>query len=811
MNNLKFAFRQLFKSPGFTAVAVLSLALGIGANTTVFCWIQAVVLRPLPGVSRADRLVVVTPTFANTTWGETMSLPDLRDYARSTNVFAGIIGSQITPACLSVNGQPEWVYGQIATANFFDVLGVKPLLGRAFFPDEDQKPGGHPVMVLSEGFWRRRFAGDPSIVGKVVELNRHSFTIVGVAPASFHGTMSGLNFDFWAPVAMHQQVANFGSMTNRGDHWLHTQARLQPGVSRKQAQAAASVLARQLEQSYPDTNKQVGLRLLPLWKSPYGGQALLLPVLSILLAVSLGVLAIVTANVANLLLARATTRQKEIAIRLALGAGRARLLTQLLTESVLLALIGGTLGAMLAHWGTDLLMALMPRSHLPIGYDFQLDVPTLALTTLLAVVTGITFGLIPAWQATRTDLHDTLKEGGRGSGAGASHHLLRGALVVAEVALAVLLLVSAGLCIRGFQRAHQVDLGFNPDQVLVSGLRIGMHGYTEETGKVFYRQLQERFAQVPGVKAVALQSWLPLGLEGGGSWGVQVEGYTRQPNEDTSILHSIVSPGHFNLLRIPLLDGRDFTPQDTAQTPLVAVINEAMARRFWPGQNPVGRTFSVWGGRRVMTVIGVVKTGKYRSLSEPLQSFFYTPYEQGVWDLNLGIGLRVEGDPSSYAAVLRREIHALDSGVEVWAMLTMNEFIQAAFLAQRISAILLMGSGAVALGLAALGVYGLMAYVVGQRTHEVGVRMALGAQPRDVSRLVLGQGLRLVAIGVAVGAVGAAASGRLLTTFLYGVHPFDPVTFLCVAAALSLAGLVACWLPARRAARVDPMEALRCE
>jgi predicted permease len=474
---------------------------------------------------------------------------------------------------------------------------------------------------------------------------------------------------------------------------------------------------------------------------------------------------------------------------------------------VLLALIGGTLGALLAHWGTNLLVALMPRSHLPIGYDFQLDSLTLGLTTLLAVLTGITFGLIPAWQATRTDLHDTLKEGGRGSGAGASHHRLRGALVVAEVALAVLLLVGAGLCLRGFQRARQVDVGFNPDQVLVSGLRIGMHGYTQETGKVFYRQLQERLAQVPGVKAVALQS----GLEGGGSWGVQVEGYPRQPNEDTSIQHSIVSPGYFNLLRIPLLDGRDFTPQDTAQTPLVAVINEAMARRFWPGQNPVGRTFSVWDGRRVMTVVGVVKTGKYRSLSEPLQSFFYTPYEQGVWDLNLGVGLRVEGDPSSYAAVLRREIHALDSGVEVWAMLTMNEFIQAAFLAQRISAILLMGSGAVALGLAALGVYGLMAYVVGQRTHEVGVRMALGAQPRDVSRLVLGQGLRLVGIGLGVGAVGAVALTQLLTSFLYGVNPLDPVTFLAVAAALSLAGLVACWLPARRAARVDPMEALRCE
>jgi predicted permease len=356
-----------------------------------------------------------------------------------------------------------------------------------------------------------------------------------------------------------------------------------------------------------------------------------------------------------------------------------------------------------------------------------------------------------------------------------------------------------------------VDLGFNPDGVLVAGMRIGMHGYSQETGKVFYRQLQARLSQVSGVKAVALASWLPLGFEGGGSWGVQVDGYDRKPSEDTSVLHSIVSPGYFELLRIPLLDGRDFTPQDTLEAPLVAVINEAMARRFWPGRNPVGRTFSVWDGRRAMTVIGVVKTGKYRSVNERLEPFFYTPYEQGVWDLNLGIGLRVEGDPASYAATLRREIHALDSGVEVWATLTMNEYIQAAFLAQRIAAILLVALGAVALGLAALGVYGLMAYVAGQRTHEVGVRMALGAQPRDVLGLMLGQGLRLVGLGLAVGAAAAVALTPLLASFLYGVNRFDPVMFLAVAAALSLAGVLACWLPARRAARVDPVEALRCE
>lgn len=809
-NDLRFALRQLLKAPGFTAVAVLSLALGIGANTTVLCWMQKVLVRPLPGVAEQERMVVLTTTFGSTMW-DTVSLPDLRDYAGLTNVFSGVIGSQITPACLSVGGKPEWVYGQIATANFFDVLGVRPLAGRTFVAEEDLKPGGHPVMVLSEGFWKRRFGGDPGVVGRVVELNRHSFTIVGVVPGEFRGTMSGLNFDFWAPLTMHQQVANFGSLTSRGDHWLHTQARLRPGVSRTQAQAAVSTLARQLEQAYPGTNREISLRVLPLHQAPYGGQAMLLPVLRILLAVTLGVLAIVAVNVANLLLARATTRQKEMAIRLALGARRSRLVRQLLTESVLLALVSGVLGAAAAAWGTGLFEAFIPRTHLPIGYDFSLDAQTLGLSLLLTLATGVVFGLAPAWQATRTDFHDTLKEGGRGSGPGAAHHRLRSVLVVAEVALALVLLVGAGLCIQGFQRARHVDIGFDPNRVLVAGLRIGMHGYTEATGKVFYRALHERLAAAPGVKGVSLGSWLPLGFEGGSSWGVQVDGYDRKPNEDLSIPHSIVSPGYFETLRIPMLEGRDFTMQDDEKAPLVAIVNETMARHFWPGQHAIGRKFRVFGGQRELTVVGIVKAGKYRSLNEPPKSFFYTPYLQGVWDLNLGVALRGDGDPLALASVLRREIQALDAGVEIWALLTMNDYIQAAFLAQRITATLLVVLGGVALGLAALGIYGVMAYVVSQRTHELGIRMALGAQVRDILRLVLGQGAVMTGTGLAVGLASAVALTWLLRNFLFGVSPLDPLTFLGVAALLAGVSLGACLVPAWRASRVDPAIALRYE
>jgi predicted permease len=808
MNDLKFALRQLIKAPAFTAVAALSLALGIGANATVFCWIQEVLLRPLPGVARADRLVVLCTTHGSEQW-DTVSLPDLRDYAKLTNVFAGVIGSQITPACLTINNQPEWMYGQIATANFFDVLGVKALLGRTFVAEEDLRPGGAPVLVLSEGYWRRRFGADPNIIGRTVDVNRHSFTIIGIVPAEFRGTMSALRCDFWAPLTMHAQVANFGSLEARGDHWLHTQARLQDGISREVAQAAVSTLAAQLEKAYPDSNRELGLRVLPVWKAPYGGQAMLRPVLGILFAVSLGVLLIVAANLANLLLARATVREKEVAIRLALGAGRARLIRQLLTESVVLALVGGILGALAASWNARLFKFFLPTTYLPIGYTFQVETGTLLFTLALTLVTGLVFGLAPALQASRLNLNATLKEGGRTSGAGLPHHRLRSALVVAEVALALTLLVGAGLCIQGSRRAQRLDIGFDPNHVLLGGMRVGMHGYTQDRAMVFYRQLRERLAALPGVKEAALASWFPLGFEGGASTGFGVPGYERKPNEDMGAQYSIVSPRYFAALDIPLVAGRDFSDEDDATRPGVAIVNETLAKRYWPGLDPLGRKVHVFGGRRELTVVGVAKDGKYRFLSEQPKPFIYFAYQQGVWDMNQGVALRTEGNPVVFAHALRREIHALDAGVEVWALLAMTDFIQAAFLPQRIVSTLLMALGAVALILAAMGIYGVMAYVVNQRTHELGIRMALGASARRVTKLVLTQGLKLAGLGLVVGLLGAVGLGYALTNFLHGLSPFDPLTFAGVAAILGAVSLAACLIPAWRAARVNPIVALR--
>ncbi len=808
IQDLRFAFRQLSKAPGFSAVAILSLALGIGATTTVFCWVQNILFHPLPGAEHEDQMVVLTTVHDREMW-DTVSLPDLQDYRELKDVFAGIIASQTTPACLTIGDRSEWIYGQIATANFFSVLGVRPLLGRAFLPDEDRKPGGDAVLVLGEAFWRRRFNGDPSVIGRSVELNRHPFTIVGVVPAAFHGTMSGLVCDFWAPVSMHREVANFGSLERRDDRWLHTQARLLPGVSLARAQAAADTLAARLEQAHPDTNRQIRLRVLTFSNAPYGAQPIFARVLSILLVVSVGVLLIVAANVANLLLARATDRRKEIAVRLALGAGRLRLVRQLLSESLVLALAGGSLGILVAYWAVDLLRVWMPHTYLPIGITVAVNHGTLLFTFLVSAATGVCFGLVPALQASRPDLNSALKEGGRGSGSAASHHRLRNLLVVSEIALSLVLLVGAGLCIKSAQRSYRADLGFDPNHVLLAGLRIGMNGYNEATGKIFYRRLEERLATLPGVQAVALSSWFPLGFEGGAMHRVEVEGYERRPGEETNFQFSIVSPHYFTVMRIPLLAGRDFTEHDDESAPGVAIINETMARRFWPGLDPLGRKFKdQW---RLMTVIGVAKAGKYRFVNEAPRCFYYVPYRQGVWDLNLGLCLRTAGDPTALVGAVQREIHQLDPRVEVWTTLPMTDYIKAAFVAPALASRLLTWLGLVALALAAMGIYGVMAYVVGQRTQEFGVRMALGAATVDLLRLVLREGLALTAIGVGAGLLLALAATRPLASFLYGVQPYDPAILVAVPLVLAGVSLLACWLPARRATRVNPIEALRSE
>ncbi len=807
-SDLRYALCQLAKSPGFTSVVVLSLALGIGANTTVLCWLRSLVLHPLPGVADQEQIVVLVSNQGS----GCASLPDLRDFGQHHEVFDSTEASMPTPACLTVEQQPQWIEAQIVSANFFELLGVKPILGRTFLPDEDQKPGGNPVLVISENLWRRRFGADPSILGRVVDLNRHSFTIVGVVPASFHGSMTPSIFDVWAPLSMIWEVRNQGTyfLTARDARGWHNLARLQPGVSIAQAQAVVATLDAQLAKAYPRTNTGAHYRVVPLSRCPWGAQTVMGPALGLLLAVCLGVQLIVAANVANLLLARAASRQKEIAIRLSAGASRARLIRQFLTESLLLAVLGGGVGVLFASWAVDSVPLFLPAALAgSIQLSFPLDGATLGFTLLLTLGTGLAFGLFPALQASRPDLYAVLKEGGRSSQGGASHHRLRNTLVIAEVAMALVLLIGAGLCVRGLQQARQIDIGFHPDHVLIAGLQIGMNGYNQETGKVFYRQARQRLASVPGVDEAALASWFPLGLKGCKGWDAVVEGYQRPDGEDTTYEFAIVSPRYFTAMRIALVAGRDFTDADDATTTPVAIVNEHFAHRFWPGQDPIGRRFRTGGVWR--TIVGVAKAGKYNHLDEGPWCFFYLPYQQGVPDLDLSLCIRTQGDPSAFANTLRQTMREIDPGVELLQTLPLAAYSSMVLFPQRMASSLLILLGLVALILAAMGVYAVMAYAVSQRMQEFGVRIALGATPRDVLRFVVGRGLALAAGGVAVGLVLALIVTRLLAGFLYGVSPFDPLTFVGVPVLLVLVALLACWLPARRATKADPMVALRSE
>ena len=817
MNDLRFALRQLFKTPGFTLVAVLSLALGIGANTTVLTWIENLVLRPLPGVAAQQDLVVVTTSQSGRMW-DTVSLPDLRDIAAQKEIFAGVAGSQQTPASFTADGRNEWLYGQIVTAGFFDVLGVKPLVGRTFRPDEDLKPGGHPVLVISEQLWRRRFNASPAVIGKTVELNRHGFTIIGVAPASFRGDIAALQCDFWAPAMMHREVAYSGLDANqileRYSRWHHTHARLQPGVSVAQARAALDTLSAHLEQTYPDTNRDIRLHAWPLWQAPYGAQKIFRPVFGLLLAATAGVLLIVTANLANLLLARAATRQREIAIRLAVGASRGRLIRQLLTESLLLALAGGLAGILLAHWLVGLVSFFMPPTpHLPVNVALDLSWRTLGLSVLLTLGTGAVFGLAPALQSLRTRLTDALKDGARTATGGAVNHRTRSLLVVTEVALAVALLIGAGLCFKGLRQSRHVDPGLDPRGVLIAGLRVGMNGYTRDTAPEFYRMLRERVAALPGVESVGLANWFPLGFEDTGTGNIEIPGRPARTGEQLNFRLAIVSPGYFETLGIPVVAGRAFNEKDTPKSPRVVIVNETFAQRFWPGQEAVGRPVKING--RDLTVVGVVKTGKYRALNEPAEPFYYLANEQARYALDLGLCVRYTEDAAlsveTMTRSLQREIHALDPNVSIWVTLPLAAYVDAASMTQKIASSLLAVLSVVALLLAAMGVYAVMAYAVSQRTQEFGVRMALGASAGMLAWQVTRRGLVLAATGAGIGLVLAFALTRLLGNFLYGVSPFDPLTFLSVPLLLALIAVLACWLPARRATKVDPMTALRAE
>ena len=803
--DLRFGLRMFLKNPGFTLVAVIAIALGIGVNSAIFSVVNSLLLRPLQ-FEQPERLVQVWETIPQRGRFEVpASFPNFADWRDQNQVFEQTVAYSGWSFNLTGSAEPERIRSAIVSPEFFPTLGIQPILGRTLLPGEDQ-PGKDLSVVISRRLWQRRFNSDPAVVGRTVDLNGKSFTVVGVvAPAA---GLPGLSDDteLWAPVS--QGVA----LTARRAHYLNVIARLKPGVGREQAQAEMDRLAAALSRQYPEANADRGLRVVPLQEQVVGNVR---PALLVLLGAVVFVLLIASTNVANMLLARASARQKEVAIRTALGAGRWRLVRQLLTESLLLALAGGTAGLLLALWGTDLLVAFGP-SDLPRVKEVAVDGRVLAFTFAVSVLTGLVFGLVPALQASRPELNETLKEGGRSATGGVARRRVRSLLVVTEVTLSLVLLIGAGLLLKSFFRLRAVNPGFNPQNVLTMQLDLTGPNYQKGSQVIpFHDQLLERVKALPGVEAAATTSFVPIAPDADfARLSFVIEGQTPDPADRPVAFYNAVSPDYFRTMQVPVLRGRAFDEHDVRGSQGVAIVNETLARRYFSGSDPVGRriTLNDEGPKEVdwATIIAVVKDTKPRELAGEPVAEMYMPYAQQP-EPNMALMIRTEGSPEAVAAAVRREVLALDRGQPVYSVRTLPAVMSEAVAAPRFRTLLLGAFAALALVLAVVGIYGVMSYAVTQRTHEFGVRMALGAQGTDVLKLVVGRGMALALAGVLLGLVASFALTRVLAGLLYGVTPTDPVTFACVSLLLMTVALAACLIPARRAAKVDPVVALRYE
>ena len=802
----RYGMRMLRKSPGFTLVAIFALALGIGANSAIFSVVNAMMLRPLP-YADPDRLVVVWETNPNlsSTFLRThneASPANFRDWREQNTVFESIGAYRWNTFNLTGTDSPEQLLGNRATASLFRTLGVKPLVGRTFTEEEDAA-GAARTVVLSYGLWQRRFGGDPAVVGKQITLDAESHTVVGVMPQAFE--FPNASVELWTPLALDARGA-----ARRGAHYLYTRARLKPGVTIRQAQAEMNNIAAGLRRQYPDTNADRDVRIVPAHEDAVefarGGLLVLLGAVGF-------VLLIACANVANLSLARATARHKELSIRAALGASRLRMIRQMLTESVLLSLAGGVFGVLLAMWGLDLLLASVPREFALNFHGWnriKLDRFVLGFTVLISFATGLLFGIVPALHATKTDLNESLKEGARGSTGHARRHF-RDGLVVAEVALALVLLVGAGLMLKSFVRLLDVKPGFDPKNVVTMGVSLPEARYQKpEQWADFYRRLVERLRAQPGVESASVINSLPMGGNGGTTTFV-LEGRPAPPKgQYPEANFRLAGTDYFKTLRIPLLRGRVFTEQDAKGKPLVAVVSETFARVYYPNEDPVGRRVLDTDGTRPTEIVGVVGDVKHWGLDDEPEPYIYMAHAQSP-DSGMTIAVRSAVDPAGMAAAVRRETQAMDRDLPVFDIKSLEQRLDESSSQRRLTVFLLGIFACVAVLLAAVGIYGVMAYSVTQRTHEIGIRMALGARTADVVRLVLRQGMTLAAVGVGVGVVASLALTKLIKAMLFRVSPSDPVTFAVVALSLAAVALLACYLPARRATRVDPMIALRYE
>jgi putative ABC transport system permease protein len=798
MNDLKFAFRQLLRNPGFTIVAVLTLALGIGANTAIFSFVNAILLRPLP-YPHADRLAMVyTSYLANNSHKNWVAAPALGEWRKHSAVFEGLAARSFGSFVLTGRGQPENIAGSRLSANIFRLLGIQPVLGRGFLPEEETYGKDH-VVLLSHELWQRRFGGDRGIVGQNIPLNDESYTVIGVMPPRTF--FPERNTQLWMPLAFSpEQLRDYGS------HNYLVYGRLKPGATLAQANIEMGMIVQRMAQT--DEHYQgSGAEVYSLHEIMVGDSCTVLLVL--LGSVGL-VLLIGCVNIANLLLARSVARLREFAIRAALGAGRGRLIRQLLTEGLLLAVLGGLTGTLLAVFGLQALVRFSPPDLPRVWEGIPLDGRALGFTAFITLIAGLIFGLIPALRASNSAPAGELGEGSRGSSAGRQRQLLRAALVVSEVALSVMLLIGAGLMIRSFGRLVTQELGYNPEHVISMDLGLPWKKYPSLTDQTrFFERLKFRVETLPGVQSAGLVRGLPLsGQNVGMSIGIP-GAPPPAPGEPWDAAYAQVSPGYFRTMSIPLLQGRDFTEQDRTNAVPVTVVNETFVKDFKLGTNVLGRLID-FGGVKNIEIIGVVKDVKRTGLANAPRAEVYRTYQQQCWGF-LSLVVRTQRDPGEITRAIRAELDTLDKEQPIENVGTMTQLIASSVGQRRLSVQLLGGFAGVALLLAAIGLYGVLAFNVTQRTQEIGIRMALGAQRRDVLSLVVGQGVRLVMMGVGIGVMAALALARVIRSMLYEIPPTDSVTFTVAPLTLIVIALLACWLPARRAARVDPMEALRYE
>jgi len=809
--DLRYSLRVMAKAPGFATLAVLTLALGIGANTTIFSWINSTLLNPVPGLSKPNEVVSLTLSKP----GDNpfpFTYPDLEAMRDGQQSFTGIAACAFAQMSLTATRKPERIWGMVASANYFDVLGVRPALGRGFLPEEDAKPGGAPVAVIGYRLWQTHFGANPDIVGQTIQINQHPYTIVGVTPAAFQGSQTGVRTDVWVPIMMQAQVNAQGDLLH--DHhyfWLLGFGRLKPGVTLAQAQEEMTLGLNREVKNYPDEHKgHDSVTVYPLWRNPFGLNYFLATLLPILMCIAGLVLLLACANVANLMLVRSVGRRREIAIRISLGGSRWRLVRQLLVESLMLALAGGVVALLITFWTQGTLMKFMPVTEdLPLALNITADRTVLLATLVISILTGVIFGILPALRASAVAPFAVLKEETGTVSGGLRKARLASGLVVAQISLSLLLLICAGLFIRSFRSAQQMYPGFNPHHVLIASYDLFPAGYSETTGMEFDRQLVAKLEALPGVQSVSLSTRVPLGF-GGGSTSVKPEGYVSPAKESMETQMAIVTPNFLRTMQIPLVKGRDLTLQDTKNSQRAVIVSEAFANRYWPNQEALGKKLNSDLTHEWFTVVGVARDCKVTGLNEKPTPFLYLPLYQ-VYRADMIINARVSGDPMTYGKTVENAVHELNPDVVVFDITTLELRDQFSSFGQRVAGTFVGAFGLLALILAAVGIYGVTAYTTRQRTREIGIRVTLGATKQDVLYLVLARGAQLMLIGVAIGVVLSWVLTRFLSGLLLGVSSTDAMTFSSVAILLCAVALFACLIPAIWAMRVDPVVALRYE